>query len=356
MVVQTINSPMEFSLPEILECAIPTEERGINRDEVRLLVSNKNTDQIHHTNFKNIVDHLQDGDVLIINTSGTLKAAIPVTLPNREAGRIHLSTRKKDGNWLAEIRQVIGNKTKRYNETKEGDCFELPDGGILKIEQPFYRNQLETKHLQLWNVRFTLNDSIELFLEKHGIPIRYSDVQQVYPSAYYQTVFANVPGSAEMPSAGRAFTHELVTQLMAKGIQFAPILLHTGVASLEVGEQPFPEYFKVTPTTADIVNRAKLEGRRIIAVGTTAIRAIESSTEESGLVVPQEGFTNLFITPTRGLNIVNGLLTGFHEPKASHLLMLEALADRSHLAISYQEAVQEGYQWHEFGDLHLLIS
>jgi len=354
--VKYINSePFDFSLPKLLECAKPTEARGLQRDEVRLMISNRENDKIHHTSFKNITSYLQEGDVLIINTSGTLKAAIPITLPNGEEGRIHLSTKKEENNWLIEIRQVIGNKTKRFHGIKQGDTFELPEGGVMKITKAFYGNQLETTHLQLWKAKFSLPISIKSFLDKYGIPIRYSDVQDIYPSSYYQTVFANELGSAEMPSAGRAFTSALVTELVSKGIQFAPVLLHTGVASLEVNEKPFPEYFKVSATTADLINRAQMENRRIIAVGTTAIRAIESAVGENGLVVSKQGFTNLFITPLRGLDIVNGLLTGFHEPRASHLLMMEALAKRYHLKVAYKEAIREGYEWHEFGDLHLIV-
>ena len=347
--------PLDFSLPKILECSKPTEIRGIQRDEVRLMISNKESNQFHHTVFKNITRYLQKGDLLIINTSGTLKAALPITLPNGKIGRIHFSTKRNDKEWLIEIRQVVGNKTKRYHGIKEGDLFNLPKGGSMKIITPFYGNKLETSHLQLWDAHFSLPESIESYLEKHGVPIRYADVQDVYPASYYQTVFANEMGSTEMPSAGRAFTSELVTALVAKGIQFAPILLHTGVASLEVDEKPYPEYFNVSSTTADLINRAKLENRRIIAVGTTAIRAIESAVGDNGFVIPKKGFTNLFITPQRGLDIVNGLLTGFHEPRASHLLMMEALAERSHLELAYQEAIKEGYQWHEFGDLHLIV-
>ncbi len=355
MVTPILNKPLDFSLPKMLECAIPSEERGLKRDEVRLMISNQNTDQIHHSTVKDIGSYLKEGDVLIVNTSGTLKAAIPITLPNGKPGRIHLSTRNENDDWLLEIRQVIGEKTKRYQGIQPGNSFELPEGGKLEILNPFYNETLAISHLQLWKARFKLSESVDVFLEKHGIPIRYSNVQTTYPVAYYQTVFANTPGSAEMPSAGRAFTAELVTSLVAKGIQFAPILLHTGVASLEADEQPYPEYFKVNANTATIINEAKREGRRIIAIGTTAIRAIESATNESGKVIAKEGFTNLFITPASGLTIVNGLLTGFHEPKASHLLMMEALATRAHLESSYREAVKQSYQWHEFGDLHLLV-
>jgi S-adenosylmethionine:tRNA ribosyltransferase-isomerase len=140
-----------------------------------------------------------------------------------------------------------------------------------------------------------------------------------------------------------------------KGIQFAPITLHTGVSSLESDELPFPEYFRIPPVTASLINTARREGRRIIAVGTTSIRAVESAVDERGKVVAREGWTERYITPETGISVVDGLITGFHEPRASHLQMLEALAGRHHLEIAYRAALEEAYFWHEFGDLHLLL-
>ena len=355
MVAHIEKKPLEFYLPKILECAIPTEERGIARDEVRLMVSNKITDKIEHDIFKNLTSYLQEGDVLVINTSGTLNAAIPTILPNKKPGRIHLSTKLNEKEWIVEFRQIHGKKTKRFFGISPDQLFDLPFGGKAKTLESFYQNNSSNSHLSLWKVEFYFEESVEEFLEKNGIPIRYDDVHNIYPNSYYQTVFANQYGSAEMPSAGRAFTTELVTKLVSKGIQFAPILLHTGVASLEIDEKPYPEYFEVSKGSANIVNQAKSENRRIIAIGTTAIRAIESATQNDGKVKPLKGFTNLFITPEKGLKTVNGLLTGFHEPKASHLLMMEALADHEHLKLSYEEAIKKEYQWHEFGDLHLIV-
>lgn len=355
MLAQIENKPLDFVLPKILECAVPTEERGIRRDEVRLMVSDKITDKVSHDVFKNITTFLQEGDVLIINTSGTMNAAIPITLPNGKDGRIHLSTKKNKKEWIIEIRQVKGEKTKRYFGIHVGDQFQLPNGGKVEIIAPFYSTNSNDEHLNLWQAQFAINSKMESYLEEYGIPIKYSDVENIYPNSYYQTVFANEMGSAEMPSAGRAFTPEVITQLVAKGVQFAPVLLHTGVASLEIDERPYPEYFRVPNTSAQIINQAKKEGRRIIAIGTTAIRAIESAINSKDIVIPSEGFTHLFITPERGLKIVNGMLTGFHEPKASHLLMMAALAREKHLELCYEEAVKESYQWHEFGDLHLIL-
>lgn len=344
----------DFELPPALECAKPSEERGIGRDEVQLLVSNRKDDSIIHSQFKEIGQFFQEGDVLVVNTSGTLNAALEVDLANGRKGRVHISTKVEEELFLVEVRQIIGNETKRYFNLKVGQTISLADGGKMELIAPYYRETAKQTHIQLWRVAFDLPTNMESYLAKNGLPIKYVNVDEIYPNEYYQTCFANEMGSSEMPSAGRAFTADIVADLVAKGVQIAPILLHTGISSLEVNEKPYPEYFRVSETTARLLNTAKADGRRIIAVGTTAIRAIESAIDKNGAVQAQKGMTNLFITPDRGLKVINALLTGFHEPKASHLLMMEALASKEHLSSCYEEAIRENYHWHEFGDLHLL--
>jgi S-adenosylmethionine:tRNA ribosyltransferase-isomerase len=193
------------------------------------------------------------------------------------------------------------------------------------------------------------------YLDRYGFPIRYKYVRQEWPLSYYQTVFAGERGSSEMPSAGRPFTQGLVDQLKAKGVQIQPILLHTGVSSLESYEPPYEEYFRVPPETARAVNQVRLQGGRVIAVGTTVVRALETAAGEDGQVRCGEGYTSLVITPECGVKVVNGLLTGLHEPRSSHLMMLEAIAGSRHVRRTYEAALQGGYLWHEFGDLHLIL-
>ncbi len=350
-----MENKIDFQLPKELKCALPTEKRGLARDEVRLMVSNRKTDKIHHAQFKDIGSFLQEGDVLVVNTSATLPAALDIQLPNGEAGRIHLSTRKSELKWVVEIRSIFENATHRYNGISIGNKFRLPKGGQVTIQQPFYKENHSENHLYLWEGKFDVPIPMEDYLIQYGKPIRYDRLSANYPLDYYQTVFSSEMGSSEMPSAGRAFTPELVAQLIIKGIQFAPILLHTGVSSLESNEQPYPEFYKISETAASLLNLAKKENRRIIAVGTTAVRALESATNNKGRVMTCEGWTNLCITPERGMRITDGLLTGFHEPSASHLLMLGALANLSHLQLCYDEALKQRYHWHEFGDLHLIL-
>ncbi len=176
-------------------------------------------------------------------------------------------------------------------------------------------------------------------------------MKQPWPISYYQTVYATEVGSAEMPSAGRAFSTAVLDQLRAKGVHIAPLILHTGVASLENHEPPYEEYYRVPLETACAVNDAHASGKRVVAVGTTVVRALETVTDVEGHTHPGEGWTNLVITPERRFRAANALLTGFHEPRASHLAMLEALAGLKHLQVAYAEALRERYLWHEFGDL-----
>jgi S-adenosylmethionine:tRNA ribosyltransferase-isomerase len=209
--------------------------------------------------------------------------------------------------------------------------------------------------VRLWLAALALPCPLENYLARRGFPIRYAYVPRHWPSKYYQTVYATEMGSAEMPSAGRAFTPDVITRLIARGVQIAPLLLHTGVASLEDHEPPYEEYYRVPLSTARIVNATHATHRRVVAVGTTVVRALETVTDEEGMTHPGEGWTPLVITPERGVRAAQGLLTGLHEPKASHLAMLEAIAGRAHVAAAYAEALRERYLWHEFGDLHLLL-
>jgi S-adenosylmethionine:tRNA ribosyltransferase-isomerase len=226
----------------------------------------------------------------------------------------------------------------------------------------------------LWIAALQLRSAVFSYLDRHGFPIRYGYVKRSWPSAMYQTVFATEPGSAEMPSAGRPFTPELVTRLVSQGVDIAPVVLHTGVASLENHEPPYEEYYRVPRHTAERVNAARRAGYRVFAVGTTVVRALETVTDDSGTTSPGEGLTDLVITPDRPLRSVTGLVSGFHEPRATHLSLLErvvtvaanhraadaevtaSVCGRCHLERAYGEARRLGYLWHEFGDSHLIVT
>ena len=208
--------------------------------------------------------------------------------------------------------------------------------------------------MRLWIATLSLPEPLPEYLERYGFPIRYGYVRAPWPAAYYQTVYATETGSAEMPSAGRAFTRPMLACLRKSGVQLAKLVLHSGVASLELHERPYEEWYEVSLRTAERVRAAKGRGGRVIAVGTTVVRALESSVDANGDVVASRGWTDLVITPERGVRVVDGLLTGLHEPRASHLAMLEAIAVRPTIETAYASALQHGYLWHEFGDMHLI--
>jgi S-adenosylmethionine:tRNA ribosyltransferase-isomerase len=196
---------------------------------------------------------------------------------------------------------------------------------------------------------------VPAYLQRHGRAIRYGYVPRPVPLAQYQTIFGREPGSAEMPSAGRPFDADLVVELVTRGVAIAPITLHTGVSSPDVGEPPQPERFRVPMTTAELVNAARLRGGRVVAVGTTVTRALESVADERGFVRPGGGWTELVLGPQRPARVVTGLITGWHAPGASHLQLLEAVAGAQLVERAYREALRERYLWHEFGDSCLLL-
>ena len=358
--------PLHFDLPSELEAGEPPEARGLSRDEVRLMVSYLGNDRIVHSSFTNLPDFLEPGDTLVINTSGTMNAALPAWYTDGTPVTVHLSTRLPADLWVVELRSSPDNEP--VLDGKSGEVLTLPEGASIVLQTPYLagkRNQSGGNN-RLWVSTLDLPASLDEYLERHGSPIRYSYVRESWPSSYYQSVYATEVGSAEMPSAGRAFTPELITRLVAKGVRILPLLLHTGVASLEDDEPPYEEFYRVSPETAAAINAARKSGRRIIAVGTTVVRALETVTDRDGVTHPGEGWTDLYITPERGIRSVNAMLTGLHEPRSTHLSMLEALTGstspcplpttgRGHLETAYSEALDRGYLWHEFGDLHLIL-
>jgi S-adenosylmethionine:tRNA ribosyltransferase-isomerase len=352
---QDSTTTIDFTLPPELEATEPPEARGMARDEVRLMVSHYRDDRVAHAQFRDLPSFLQAGDVLVINTSGTLPAALHVHRADGMPLELHLSTRLPDDLWSVEVRKPNGTATEPFSNAAAGETLQLSGGGAATLLTPYASAQRHGGPVRLWVATLQLPQPLDAYLQQHGFPIRYGYVLERWPLEYYQTVYATEPGSAEMPSAGRAFTPELITRLVAGGVQIAPLILHTGVASLENHEPPYEEFYRVPSETAQIVNTARAAGRSVIAVGTTVVRALETVADEAGMAHPCEGWTRLVVTPQRGIHVVDGLLTGFHEPRASHLSMLEALAGREHLRLTYAAALRERYLWHEFGDLHLLL-
>ena len=345
-----LDGRLDFVLPPELEADAPPEARGLRRDDVRLLVS-IGVEPPRHVRFTALPDFLDAGDLLVVNTSATLAAAFDATTPTGEAVEVHLCTRLPSGLWLIELREPAEPASRPRFADATGVTLRSPGSDATVDVLARFRG---SQRLWLAVVR-TPGGTLDAFLNGHGRPIRYRHVPQDWPLAAYQTVFARQPGSAEMPSAARAFTPELVAAVTAKGVGVAPIVLHTGVSSLEGHEAPYPERYEVPATTAERVNEARRRGGRVIAAGTTVVRALESAVGPDDRVREAKGWTNVFITPERGVRAVDGLLTGWHEPEASHLLMLEAIAGRPALELAYAAAIEGRYLWHEFGDTHLIL-
>ena len=348
---------LDFELPPELEAGEPPEARGLARDEVRLMVSYRATQRVEHTRFTEVGAYLRAGDVLVLNTSGTMNAALAVSRADGTALELHLSTHLPADLWIVELRVPGPQGTRPFAGVVAGETLSLPGGAHATLHAPYAldRSLPATVSSRLWVATLDLPDALAPYLACHGFPIRYGYVREPWPLSAYQNVYATELGSAEMPSAGRALTAERIMRLVAQGVEVVPLLLHTGVASPEEHEPPYEEYYRVPAATAQAVSAARAQGRRVIAVGTTVVRALESVAEPGGAVHPGEGWTRLVITPARGVYAVDGLLTGLHEPRASHLAMLEALAGQEHLRLAYAEALRERYLWHEFGDLHLLL-
>ncbi|MFD7282544.1 S-adenosylmethionine:tRNA ribosyltransferase-isomerase [Streptomyces sp. NPDC059862] len=342
-----------LQVPEELSARVPVEQRGpgLDRDAVRLLVS-RGAEVSHHA-FVELPRLLRAGDLLVVNTSPTLAAAVDGRIGHARVV-VHFSTRGDDGRWAVELRDPDGKGTTRARAgCLAGTEVRLPGGVRLVVEEP-----LSARGERLWWARPS-GAGVLGMLREHGRPIRYSYTERDQPLSVYQTVFAlpsaDGAGSAEMPSAARPFTVRMVTELVSRGVQFAPVTLHTGVASAEAHEPPYPERFRVSEASARLINAVRAGDGRVIAVGTTAVRAVESAAGADGVVRGREGWTDLVVTPERGVRVVDGLLTGLHEPEASHLLMLEAVAGRAAIDRGYEEALRGRYLWHEFGDVHLLL-
>ncbi len=337
---------LAFRLPEAQSAREPAEARGLRRDDVRLLVASREDGQLSHARFGDLPDLLAPGDVLVVNTSATLPAAVSAQRDDGTMVEVHFATAAPQHDerswWVVELRTSGGAHPMRGHS---GARLTLAGGAALELVAPYAPGP------RLWLARLGGAEPVVSYLRRNGHPIRYSYVPSPHPLEAYQTAFALHPGSAEMPSAARPFTPELVTRLVAAGIQFAPITLHTGVSSPERGEPPFPERYEVPEHTARIVNAAE----RVIAVGTTVVRALETAADDDGVVRASAGWTRVVVSPETGVRAVDGLISGWHEPQASHLLMLEAIAGSDLLARSYAAALDAGYLWHEFGDSHLIL-
>jgi S-adenosylmethionine:tRNA ribosyltransferase-isomerase len=344
-------TPLVFELAPELEASEPPEARGLARDEVRLMVASGSSADVVHTCFRTLPSHLRPGDLLVINSSATLPAAVPATKGDGTAIEARFATRapwsEDTDRFVVELRTAGGEAL--LSSGRAGEQIRLAGGARLELIAP------HAGRGRLWLAHAHTAEHLHGYLARHGRPIRYGYVSRRWPLSVYQNTYATVPGSAEMPSAGRPFTPRLITRLMARGTLIAPLTLHTGVSSPERDEPPYPEQYAVSAATARLVNAVRGWGGRIVAVGTSVVRALETVAAADGTVRAGAGWTNLVVSADRGLRTVDGLLTGWHEPHASHLQLLEAMAGEALVHRCYVSALERGYLWHEFGDSHLIL-
>ncbi|MCC3358926.1 S-adenosylmethionine:tRNA ribosyltransferase-isomerase [Bacillus sp. REN16] len=341
-----VAKAIDFYLPDQLNASRPPEKRGIRRDHVRMMVLDRATGKTKHDCFFHLPQYLQPGDLIILNNSRTIPAVLQAEwfrnkVQLRTKTEIRLARRRGDDIWEALIVE---------NLVKKGDHFifspEL-SATVVGVKKNSPLNILE----------FTKTGSDLLnIIYKIGEPVRYEYIDQPWELDYYQTVFASHPGSVEMPSAGRAFSWELLFTLMRSGIGVDFIQLHTGLSYLlddrwHQSPEENEEEYHISEKTMQRILETKAAGKRVIAVGTTVVRALESAAKLNNL----SGITNLYINHQFSLKIADGIITGLHEPKASHLDMLSAFIPEKLLLRAYDQAIESNYLWHEFGDMNLII-
>ncbi|MDX6360283.1 MAG: S-adenosylmethionine:tRNA ribosyltransferase-isomerase [Nocardioidaceae bacterium] len=338
-----------FRAPEFAPA--PAEVRGTSRDGVRLLVARP--EGISHVRFRDLPDQLSAGDVVVVNNSATIAGEVDATGDTRGPVVLHLATPLDDGSWVLEVRSAP-DAGRAVLDAEPGETFATGVVGLTLVE-PYPRDgSSPTGHgNRLW--RAVVDGDLSGHLARAGRPIAYGYLDRRYPLSDYQSVFSALPGSAEMPSAGRPFTEAIVTDLVSRGVAVAPITLHTGVSSQEAGEAPQAERFVVPEATARLVNSVRAGGGRVVAVGTTVTRALESAVGDDGRVQARSGWTERVVTPADPPRVVTGLVTGWHDPQASHLLLVEAVAGPDLTQRAYDAAVDHRYLWHEFGDAALLL-
>ena len=348
-----MSSPFTFTLPPELAADEPPERRGIARDEVRLMVIERSSGVIVHTRFDHLADFLHTGDLLVFNSSRTLPASLKGCAAEGPCIEVRLAEHLPDGSWLALLL------------CQKGDPFTcgLRPGMQVDFGQGLTASvhERDERIPRLWKLSFSKQGTdLMNMLYRLGQPVRYEYVSAPIGLDYYQTVYAREPGSAEMPSAGRAFTWRLLFDLQRRGIETANIVLHTGLSSymddeLDKLHPASEEEYFVSERAAKKVNDTHARGGRVIAVGTTVVRTLESAADEKKQIRAGHGYTQLRITTNHTLKVADGLLTGLHEPEASHLDLLTAFLPAQKIREAYEEAVRRKYLWHEFGDLNLIL-
>jgi len=344
----------DFVLPDDSVATAPAEHRGLERDDIRLLGAT--AAGITHHRFHELPDLLEPGDLLVVNTSPTLPAALDAVLESGEGRQVHVSTPLDNRDWVIEVRLADNSGPERGLSV--GDSMQIPGGHAIRLLSAY--PEPSAGHTRLWRSTAPSTLSHAAYLRRYGRPITYGHQRQRFPLADYQSVYSmdadsDPVGSAEMASAGRPISARVLARAAARGIPVAPIALHAGVSSPESHEPPMPERFAVPAATGRLAEATHAAGGRVVAVGTTVVRALETAARPNGRVPAAQGWTDLVLGPDRRPRVVDGLVSGLHEPEASHLLLLEAVAGPELVAEAYSAALAEHYLWHEFGDSMLFL-
>ena len=334
------TSDFDYELPEELIAQHPAAQR----DHSRLLVMDKYTGTVEHRVFRDIVDYLHAGDVLVLNNTKVIPARI---FGVKEGGtaKIEVLLLKRDDD-LPNTWEVLVHPGKR---AKVGTVIDFGEG---RLKGEVIANTSAGR-----KVTFHFDGIFEEILEELGtMPLPPYIHEQLEDQNRYQTVYAKVDGSAAAPTAGLHFTTELLETLRQNGIEIEEVLLHVGLGTFKpVSEEDIEdhemhsEYYEISQETADRINKAKAEGRRIISVGTTPTRALESAAKD-GRLQAGSGWTNIFIYPGYKWQIIDGLITNFHLPKSTLMMLVSALSTREHILAAYKEAVAQRYRFFSFGD------
>lgn len=332
-------SEFDYELPEELIAQVPIQKR----DESRLMVLNRKEKTIEHKTFKDIVDYLKPGDVLVRNNTKVIPARLYGKKDTGANVEFLLLNRIEGDTWESIVRP--GNKLHIGTKVIFGD-------GLLQAEI------LDTMPGGTRKVQFSYDGIFNEILDKIGLmPLPPYIHETLKEKDRYQTVYAKYEGSAAAPTAGLHFTDELLEELTKKGVEIANVTLHVGIGTFRPvkeetveAHEMHSEHFYIKKEDADIINKAKKEGRRVIAVGTTSCRVLESIANEEGYVEEQERDTSIFIYPGYKFKCIDGLITNFHLPESTLIMLVSALAGKDYVMSAYNEAVKEKYRFFSFGD------
>lgn len=349
---------LQFEVPDEKAASMPPEAAGRSRSDVRLLVIYRKSGLLEHRKFVDLPEYLRPGDVVVLNASATLPSEFMATDAQGRDVKVRLSSRDPASNGKGDKWHAVLDPDA---EVRPGDVlnFGAVDGKALTAA-------VVTRHprvYKLWLLMFDLKDaSMDEWRNRLGRPIRYHYVPQAWGLDYYQNVYSQFPGSSEMPSAGRAFTPEILAQLNEQGVGVVRIVLHTGVSNIDIEEEQveqhsmYEEPYQITDEAAQLINYARERGGRVFAIGTTVVRTLETVADEQGRLAGRRGWTSLYITPGYRFKAVDALVTGLHEAKSTRLVLATAFAGDKDLVLrAYREALARDYRWHEFGDLTLIV-